>query len=295
MLDAPLHGPIVPGYKMVCNGCFVRRRRNVGEFMSTIMVYDIETIPDVARGRRLLKLDASTDKEVADALIERRLAQTQGASAFLPHHLHQIVAISVVVATSEWVKVWSLGDIGSEESEIVARFFEGIQRYTPNLVSWNGTGFDLPVLHYRALLYGIMAARYWETGEQDVSFKWNNYLGRYHNRHTDLMEVLAGYQNRAYAPMDEIALMLNLPGKMGMHGSEVWERYQAQDLQCIRNYCELDVLNTYLIYLRFQYIRGHIDEHRIRFEEERLKDFLLSTEKSHLLAFLEEWGTGVIA
>jgi len=256
------------------------------------MVYDIETVPDVLQGRRLLKLETGSDLEVAEALVERRLTQTQGASSFLPHHLQQIVAISVVVATADWVKVWSLGDLDSDESEVITRFFEGIQRYTPNLVSWNGTGFDLPVLHYRSLLHGVMASRYWETGEQDVGFKWNNYLGRYHHRHTDLMEVLAGYQSRAYAPMDEIALMLNLPGKMGMHGSEVWEKYQARDLQNIRNYCETDVLNTYLIYLRFQYIRGFMDENRIKYEKERLKIYLLSTEKPHLLAFLKEWEAG---
>ncbi len=256
------------------------------------MVYDLETIPDVVGGGRLLDLTEHSASEVAKALAERRLLQTQGASSFLPHHLHQIVAISVVVATSEWVKVWSLGDLNAKESEIIFRFFEGVQRYTPNLVSWNGTGFDLPVLHYRSLLHGVVASRYWETGDQDAGFKWNNYLGRYHHRHTDLMEVLAGYQSRAYAPMDEIALMLGLPGKMGMHGSEVWERYQAEDLQSIRDYCETDVLNTYVIYLRFQYIRGHIDEARLKFEEDRLKAYLLGTEKPHLLTFLKAWEKG---
>jgi predicted PolB exonuclease-like 3'-5' exonuclease len=260
--------------------------------MNTIMVYDLETIPDVTRGRRLLKLEESGDLIVAEALRERRLVQTQGSSSFLPPHLQQIVSIAVVVSTPEWVKVWSLGNLDSNESEIIARFFEGVQKYTPDLVSWNGTGFDLPVLHYRSLLHGVVASRYWETGDQDIGFKWNNYLGRYHHRHTDLMEVLAGYQSRAYAPMDEIALMLDLPGKMGMQGSEVWERYQAKDLQGIREYCERDVLNTYLIYLRFQYIRGRMDENHVKFAEDRLKTYLLSAEKPHLLAFLKEWEAG---
>ena len=69
------------------------------------------------------------------------------------------------------------------------RFFDGIERYSPTLVSWNGGGFDLPVMHYRALINGVTAPRYWETGNDDASFRYNNYLGRYHWRHTDLMDV----------------------------------------------------------------------------------------------------------
>lgn len=258
--------------------------------MAVTMVYDLETVPDVHAGRRLLGLSQDTpDKVVAEALFARRAEQTQGASQFLPHYLQQIVAISVVVSTPEWVKVWSLGDIDSTESDILNRFFEGIQRYTPNLVSWNGTGFDLPVLHYRSLLHGTVSARYWETGEQDAGFRWNNYLSRYHQRHLDLMDVLAAYQGRANAPLDEMAILLGFPGKMGMHGSEVWEQYQAGALQAIRDYCETDVLNTYLIFLRFQFIRGRIDQSELTLAEERLKTFLLATEKPHLLSFLEAW------
>lgn len=258
--------------------------------MSITMVYDLETIPDLVLGRRLLELPVdSTDTEVITGLTERRSLQTQGTSTFLPSHLHQIVVISVVVATPTWVKIWSLGDLDSKERDIIFRFFEGIQRYRPNLVSWNGSGFDLPVLHYRSLLHGIVSSRYWETGDQDVGFKWNNYLARYHQRHTDLMDVLAGYQNRAYAPLEDIALLLGLPGKMGMHGSEVWEKYQAGKLSEIRDYCETDVLNTYLIYLRFQYMRGHIDKTDMERAFDRVQEYLLKAEKAHFLAFLKEW------
>ncbi len=257
--------------------------------MAAIMVYDLETVPDINAGRRLLGLTDSTDQEVAEALFARREQQTQGASTFLPHYLHQIVSISVVVSTPEWVKVWSLGDLDATESDIIARFFEGIERYTPILVSWNGSGFDLPVLHYRSLLHGIPAPRYWETGDDEPAFKWNNYLSRYHQRHMDLMDVLAGYQSRAFAPLDELSILLGLPGKMGMAGGEVWKTYQAGDLSNIRNYCETDVLNTYLIYLRFQYIRGHLNKDEIDFETERLKAYLLSADKAHFLTFLKVW------
>ena len=134
---------------------------------------------------------------------------------FLRLHLHRVVAISVVLATRDNVSVWSLGTPDSGEAELVQRFFDGIEKYTPTLVSWNGRGFDLPVLHYRALLHGIQAPRYWETGDEDSSFRWNNYINRFHQRHTDLMDVLAGYEFRGAAPLDEIASMLGFPRENG--------------------------------------------------------------------------------
>ncbi len=257
------------------------------------MVYDLETIPDIGAGRRLLNLpvDEKTDNEVLEALIERRNSKNQTPSTFLPHYLQKIVAISVVVATPDWVKVWSLGDLTTKEPEILMRFFEGIERYTPNLVSWNGTGFDLPVLHYRSLFHGISSERYWDVGDSDQGFRWNNYTSRYHRRHTDLMDVLAGYQARANAPLDEIALLLGFPGKMGMHGSEVFPQYQAGNLEGIRNYCETDVLNTYLVYLRFLQIQGHINSDQLVWEESRLRESLLSTDKEHLVGFAEAWNS----
>jgi len=252
------------------------------------MVYDIETVPDCASGRKLLNLQNVSDEEVVKALQARRLEQTQGTSDFLPHYLQRIVAISVVVSGREWVKVWSLGE-DADEKALLERFFSGIDKYCPTLVSWNGSGFDLPVLHYRALLHGVVASKYWETGERDSEFKWNNYLSRYHNRHTDLMDVLSGYQNRAFAPLTEIALMLGFPGKMGMDGKQVWAQFQSNNLQSIRDYCETDVLNTYLVYLKFQQIRGCISVAERVGEEERLAFFLKESGKPHLLAFLEIW------
>jgi predicted PolB exonuclease-like 3'-5' exonuclease len=257
--------------------------------MAVTMVYDLETIPDIASGRRLLNLPDAPSEAVAEALFARRELQTQGSSRFLPHHLQKVITISVVVATPEWVKVWSLGEPESSEHELLERFFEGIQRYKPNLVSWNGSGFDLPVLHYRSLLQGVSSARYWDNGERDQDFKWNNYLSRYHYRHLDLMDVLAGYQNRAFAPLDEIALMLGFPGKLTMQGSEVFEQYQRNNIQAIREYCEIDVLNTYLIFLRFQYIRGYLTDQGLHSEEERLKQYLLTTAKPHFLEFVQAW------
>ena len=249
-----------------------------------VLVFDIETIPDIESGKKLYQLSGSP-LEIGEQMRALRREET-GGSDFLKHYLHQIIVISAVLDTGQKVKVWSLGENQSSEKEIIQRFFDGIEKYTPTLISWNGSGFDLPVLHYRALLHGISAPRYWEIGQEDAQFKWNNYLSRFHYRHTDIMDVLSGYQARAVAPLDHIATMLGFPGKMGMDGSKVWENYQAGHIQDIRHYCETDVLNTYLVYLRFELMRGKLSESNYSLKINTLKQFL---RESHFEEFLAAW------
>jgi len=254
-----------------------------------ILVFDIETIPDIESGRRLFDLEGLSDKETGEVMFSRRRQETDGASDFLRPHLHRVIAISVLLGTRDKLNLWTLGTADSPEKEMIQRFFEGIERYTPRLVTWNGRGFDLPVLHYRALLHGVQAPRYWETGNEDQSFRWNNYLNRFHERHTDLMDVLAGYEMRAVAPLDQIASILGFPGKMGMSGGLVWDQYLAGNVEAIRNYCETDVLNTYLIYLRFELVRGHLSEQEYAAECARLRAMLEAEAKPHLTEFLRAW------
>ena len=252
----------------------------------TTMIFDIETIPDVVAGRKLRDLSANLpDTEVANAMYALRRQDT--GSDFLQLHLHKIVAISVVVATLEQVKVWSLGDIDSAEPELIERFFAGIERYKPTLVSWNGTGFDLPVLHYRSLLHGIEAKTYWDTGKFNSDFKWNNYLNRYHTRHTDVMDILGGY--RGGVQLTEVAQMLGFPGKMGLSGAKVWDDFCAGKIGAIRDYCETDVLNTYLIYLRLNLIRGELTTANYQQQQQNLIKMLDQSDKQHLQQFAKIW------
>jgi len=260
--------------------------------MNPTFVFDIETIPDVEGARRLGQLHDLSDEDVAQVMFHQRRQET-GSSEFLRHHLHKIVAISVVLRLNDKLKVWSLGTLDSDEAELVQRFFDGLQRYTPTLVSWNGAGFDLPVLHYRSLIHGIAAPRYWDVGDENRDFKWNNYLSRFHWRHMDMMDILAGFQPRANAPLDDIASLLGLPGKMGMSGAKVWESYLAGELQSIREYCETDVLNTYLVFLRFQFIRGQLDQAQYQAECQLLKDNLVKENKPHFSEFLTAWNASI--
>ena len=125
--------------------------------MATVLVFDIETIPDVAGLRRLDDLPASlSDAEVAQKAMADRLAKT--GSDFLPLYLQKIIAISCVIrrTTKEGlpqIKVGTLGTPQDDEKVLVQAFFDLIEKYTPQLVSWNGSGFDLPVLHYLSLIH----------------------------------------------------------------------------------------------------------------------------------------------
>lgn len=252
----------------------------------TVLVFDIETIPDIESGRKIYDLAVLENEiDVANAMFALRKEKT--GNTFLPHYLQKVIAISLVIANKSQLKVWSLGNENSDESELITRFFSGIDKHTPTLVSWNGSGFDLPVLHYRSLLHGIKSENYWEIGENQQTFRWNNYLNRFHYRHLDLMDTLAAYQNKAFAPLDEIATMLGFPGKMGMSGNKVFDEYLNKNMIGIRNYCETDVLNTYCVYLRFELIRGNLTNSEYNYEITRLKEYLKEENKSHLNEFLE--------
>ena len=252
------------------------------------LVFDIETVPDTAAGSRIWGLTGIGDDDQAKAMRAKRLEKT-GYSDFIAHHLHRIVAISAVLRSTDGFKIWSIGDTNSSEKELLERFFRGIEKFEPVLVSWNGAGFDLPVIHYRSLLHSVSAPRYWEVGDNDRTFRYNNFISRFHWRHIDLMDVLSGFQPRAGAPLHEIALLLGLPGKLGMKGSEVWDAYRSGQVDEIRNYCETDVLNTYLIYLRFEQIRGNLTGTELQWEYDRVRGELREEGFPHLLEFLEHW------
>jgi predicted PolB exonuclease-like 3'-5' exonuclease len=260
--------------------------------MLPTLVFDIETVPDVAGYRILFNLDPElADADVVQIALQRRRAAT--GHEFLPLHLQRVVAIACVLRETENLHVWSLGAPSGSESELIQRFFDGIEKYTPQLVSWNGYGFDLPVLHYRALVNDVVAPRYWDLGEGEYvdsrDFRFNNYLNRFHTRHLDLMDVLSLFQPRASAPLDQIARLLGFPGKLGMDGSQVWDAVQTGRIADVRSYCETDALNTWLVFLRFQWMRGVLDPTAYRQEIALVRAAIAKLDAPHWREFLACW------
>ena len=246
-----------------------------------ILVFDIETVPDIEGGAKLLDLKGLSKKNIIKAM-EHTQFQKSG-NIFQPLHLHKIIAISVLYKNNEKLSLLSLGEEDSKESDLLKLFFGVIDKYQPQLVSWNGKGFDSPVMHYRALLHGISSIKYWDKGEDDRDFKWNNYLNRYHDRHLDLMDILSGFKKPA--SLTDIAQLIGAPGKYGIDGSKVAGYYLENDIKKIRDYCETDVLNTYLVYLRYQLISNSITSETYNDLIKEIFSLLDDSDKKHWKEF----------
>jgi predicted PolB exonuclease-like 3'-5' exonuclease len=257
-----------------------------------VLVFDIETIPDVAGLRALRGMDASVDDAgvYAAEIAERK---ERGKSDFMPLHLQRVLVISCVFRNSEGLHVHSIVDREangtSQEGRVVQSFFNLVERHAPQLVSWNGGGFDLPVLHYRGMRHGVVASKYWDMGEDDRDFRFNHYIGRYHTRHLDLMDLLAMYQPRGNAPLDAMAKLCGFPGKLGMDGSQVYSAYLDGKRDEIRRYCETDVMNTYLLYCRFQKMRGGFTESEYEREIVFVRETLGAIDEPHWREYLAAW------
>ncbi len=260
-----------------------------------VLVFDIESIPDVAGLRALRGAPAEhTDAQVYGAWAEER--KEGGKSDFMPLHLQRVLCISAVFRNAEGLRVHSFLDKDdASEGKIIQQFFNSVEKHVPQLVSWNGGGFDLPVLHYRGLVHGVVADKYWDMGESgngsDREFKWNNYIGRYHLRHLDLMDLLAMYQPKNNAPLDAMAKLCGFPGKLGMDGSMVYSAYLSGQRDEIRRYCETDVMNTYLVYCRYQKMRGGFTEAEYAQEIAYVKETLgnLAPTEAHWQEYLAAW------
>jgi predicted PolB exonuclease-like 3'-5' exonuclease len=253
--------------------------------LTPILVFDIETIPDCAGIRKIHDLPAELpDYEVAEVAFQKRRVQS-GGSDFLPVHLHRVVVISCVLRNDDGIRIFSLGEPQDGEAGAIQRFFDGMEKYLPQLVTWNGRSFDLPVLVSRGLANSVRAACFWETGGDS---KFNNYVNRFHDRHLDLMDVLSIYGGRG-SPLDELARLCGFPGKLGVGGGAVWDSYRAGQLEAIRNYCEADAVNTYLLFLRFQMMRCAYTRERYESERQLLRAMLEKRAEPHWREFLSLW------
>ncbi len=255
--------------------------------MQNICAFDIETIPDVQAIARLNHAEQLSESQLFELAKMQRRGEV--GNEFMRHHLHRVVAISACVFVNGKHKVASFAEAEDDEKTVIEKFFHFIETYQPVLVSWNGKGFDLPVLHYRLLFYGISAPVYWDVGHFDSNKKWANYLSRFQWQHIDLMDVIAGYQPRTTAPLDEVAKLCGFPGKLATDGSAVLELYRAGNIAAIRDYCETDVLNTYLLYLRFELMRGMLLPQTYDERLVALRDYLTAQHEPHFDEFLQAW------
>jgi len=263
----------------------------------TLFVFDIETIPDTDA---VPGLTGVSDPDVAvrrQALTDYHLSVTGGKNAFLRQPFHKVVAISFLdaeIGEDGGRETYHLNELRSggredfEEKLLVQGFFQHLRAHRPRLVSFNGRGFDLAVLRYRAMVHGIDAGFLYSMGD-----RWNSYTARYSDDwHCDLMDVLSDYGASARVGLQEVCAVMGLPGKIGVNGADVAGLVDSGKVGAVRDYCETDVLNTYLVYLRHMLHRGRINTDGYN---QAIGDIiaLIDAEggtRPHLAAFLDAWG-----
>ena len=181
-------------------------------------------------------------------------------SEFLPVCFHRVVSISAVMADGfgRFLRVSTLE--GENERDKIAKFLTFIEDFNPRLVSFNGPGFDLPMIMARAMCYDLSAAAYFETNDRDNNkSKWENYRSRYDGRfHLDLLDHISDFGAVRGLKLDHICASVGLPGKYDVHGDQVLQLYYGGEQAKIDEYCRSDVLNTYWLFLKYELLRGKI-------------------------------------
>ena len=220
-----------------------------------ILVFDIETITDLKVGRHLYRLDLSDD--VTESALAKIFRQDKG-SDFPPLPLHEVVCISGLWIEGNDLKLFSWTQEHYTEKQLLQRFVNIFNEKHPILVSWNGKQFDLPVIMQRCLYHGVSAANLYEHGEWNRQKRQDNYQNRYQLRHTDLMDILSHFNLRNIQKLDDLAEYLGLAGKRLDTGYQVTEQVKQQQWLKMSTHCEGDVLNTWLIYLRWLLLRGFV-------------------------------------
>jgi predicted PolB exonuclease-like 3'-5' exonuclease len=218
---------------------------------TAFLILDTESIPD---GRLLNKVkypgeNLDPDEAIRRAQEEAR-AQSYNGSDFLPVTFQFPVAVCVVRVGNDFglQAVACLDAPLFRPAEIVRKFWQGASRYRAKLVTFNGRGFDLPLLELAAFRYGCSAREH-----------FYNSRNRYNGNHLDLFDWLSNYGAcRLAGGLDLLAKILGKPGKMDIAGDQVYALYQAGKQQAINDYCMFDTLDTYFVFLRSRVLSGDL-------------------------------------
>ncbi len=222
--------------------------------MERVVVFDIETVPDLAAGRALLGEAAEgLDEATLRARLGARYAREgqDPATAFLKPPLHAIACVALLVAErveggEPWKPVrFASRHIGATpEPEILALFEKTLaHRPAPMLAGFNTSGFDIPVLRYRAIALGVPMPSLNGGNGRDYGY-------RYGKDHFDLADRLSGFRASPMPSLAEAAALIGLTAKAGMDGTEVEPAMREGRGEEVAAYCETDVAATWLLLLR---------------------------------------------
>ena len=240
-----------------------------------LIVWDLETIPDLAAAARIHSTKEANEEQAREVLGDK----------FPKLPLHKIICIGALIA--EWqVHSWQVPSLGAphigerSEIELIASFVEKIAELRPQLVTYNGNSFDLPVLRYRAMVNRVSAPGLHARG----------YFRRYTDDAIDLCDVLSSFDARSKVSLNDLCRILALPGKPdGMDGSQV-ERYVNEGrIAEVSAYCETDVVNTYRAFLIHELFAGRLTHETHDTSEDDLRHYLSTrmSAKAHYSSLIE--------
>ena len=218
-------------------------------------VFDIETRID----KRLLNQVFFAGEGIGDQEAYERFRQDprNRGGDFLPLTLHLPISVAFGEVSDDYVlrAVESLALDDYSEAHLVGEFWRRVERFGGVLVSFNGRGFDLPVLELAALRHGLALPRYLDE-TTPASLR-----SRHGGRHFDLYDFLCNYGATGLrGGMDLLLKMIGMPGKLELDGSQVQAYFEAGRLDEIHRYCRADVIQTYFLLIRVELMRGRIDE-----------------------------------
>jgi predicted PolB exonuclease-like 3'-5' exonuclease len=272
----------------------LQRARALGKNMINYLIFDIETrvnknlVKQVYDPENCLTLD-----QAYDTARDQILVRSGQQSDFFPIPFHIPIAISTLQADEKY-RIRSLGCFGADrfsEAELVTKFWQTFES-AQTLVTFNGRGFDLPVLETQAMKHGLPLVRYFATGQGRSTYRGNRYSDAYH---IDLCDYLSNF-GAAFRrnSLDLLAKLIGLPGKYSIAGEDVEYLFRQGRQKEINQYCVTDVLQTYLLFLRVELLRGKLDkagyDEAIAATKEDLRQRASNAgAENFLLDFLQRW------
>ena len=256
------------------------------------LVFDVEAVAD---GELVSRVRYAKDNlSGADAIRRYRdelIAET-GRDVLPPSFMLPIsVAVAKVAADYRLIDLAVLDEPQYRPHVIARGFWQGWRHYgRPALVTFNGRGYDLPVLELAAYRYGIPLSDWFNIGAKS----YEQFRNRYNvEAHIDLMDLFTNFgATRMAGGLNLLANLIGKPGKTGVDGSQVQDMYDAGRAAEINDYCRCDVLDTYFVFLRTRVLIG-----KLPLEEEQA---IVHETKSWLGAraadsrayahYLEHWG-----
>jgi 3'-5' exonuclease len=226
----------------------------------SVIVWDLETVPDLGGFAAANDLVGQKDADIREVL----------GNKFPTHIYHTIVCIGALVAHRE-SDHWAVDALGAPhvgertERQLIAAFCDKIAELKPQLVTFNGNSFDLPVLRYRAMIHGVSAR----------GLAARLYFNRYTEDAVDLCDILSSFAPHTKASLNELSKIMGMPGKPeGIDGNEVERYFLEGRIKEIADYCETDVVNTYRVWLRYELFRGRLIESEHQGSECNLAEFI---------------------